>query len=79
MILNLLIEGMAMRAISRTTGASINTVTSLPVAAGEACSEYHDRTVRNVNVRFVQCDGIWAFRHARERNVGEARAGTEDP
>ena len=47
MILNLLVEGMSMRAISRTVGVSINTVTKLLIEAGEVCADYHNDTVRN--------------------------------
>jgi len=42
MILNLLVEGMSMRAISRTVGVSINTVTKFLIEAGEACDNYHN-------------------------------------
>lgn len=44
MILSMLVEGMSMRAISRTAGVSINTVTKLLEDAGEACAAYHDTT-----------------------------------
>jgi IS1 family transposase len=74
MILNLLVEGMSMRAISRTVGVSINTVTKLLVNAGEACAAYHDETVRNVKVSRVECDEIWSFWYAKERNVAKAKA-----
>ena len=37
MILNMLVEGMALRSISRTEDVSINTVTKLLVDAGWAC------------------------------------------
>ena len=57
-ILNFLIEGMSMQAISRVTGASINTVTKLLVKVGEACAEYHHRHVRNVESKRIQCDEI---------------------
>ena len=45
-----------MRAVSRRTGVSINTITKLLVDAGEACAAYHDETVRGVTARRVQCD-----------------------
>jgi len=61
MILSLLVEGMSMRSISRTTGVSINTVTNLLVGAGEACAAYHIETVRGVKAVGVQCDEIWSF------------------
>lgn len=74
MILNMLVEGMSMRSISRTVGCSINTVTKLLVNAGEACAAYHDETVRNVKVQRVQCDEIWSFWYAKEKNVAKAKA-----
>lgn len=58
-----------MRSISRVVGVSINTVTKLLVDAGSACAEYHDRTVRNVTVRRVECDEIWSFCYARRKTV----------
>ncbi len=73
-ILELLVEGMSMRAASRVTKVSINTVTKLMVEAGEACAAYHDKTVRNVTAQRVQCDEVWAFCYAKEKNVARARS-----
>lgn len=77
MILNMLIEGMSMRSISRTSGVSINTVSKLLVEAGEACAAYHDEAVRNVNAQRVQCDEIWSFVYAKDKNVKTAKAAPE--
>jgi IS1 family transposase len=77
MILSMLVEGMSMRAISRTVGVSINTVSKLLVEAGEACAAYHDETVRDVEAQQVQCDEIWSFCYANERNVSAAKAAPE--
>lgn len=77
MILSLLVEGMSMRAISRTVGVSINTVTKLMVEAGEACAAYHDEAVRNVQASKVQCDEIWSFCYAKAKNVENAKAAPE--
>lgn len=76
-ILNLLVEGSSMRSVSRITGVSIHTVTNLLVAAGQACAEYHDQTVRDVGSRRIQCDEIWSFCYAKRRNVDRARAAPE--
>ncbi len=73
-ILNMLVEGMSIRSISRTVGVSINTVTKLMVEAGEACASYHDDAVRNVTATRVQCDEIWAFCYAKDKNVATAKA-----
>ena len=72
-ILEMLVEGMSMRAASRIAEVSINTVT-LMVEAGEACAAYHDEAVRDVETRKVQCDEIWAFCYAKEKNVARAKA-----
>ena len=50
-ILNMLVEGMSMRATSRIAEVSINTVTKLMVEAGETCAAYHDEAVRDVDAR----------------------------
>jgi IS1 family transposase len=77
-ILHMLCEGSSMRAISRVTGVSINTVTKLLEDAGEACAAYHDEHVRNVKARKIQCDEIWAFCYSKQRNVPTAKAAPED-
>ena len=74
LILELLIEGNSMRATSRLAKVSINTVTKLLVDAGEACAAYHDEAVRNVKVQRVECDEIWSFWYAKEKNVAKAKA-----
>ena len=76
-ILSMLVEGSSLRSISRITGASINTVTKLLVAAGEACIAYHDQHVRNVHAKRVQVDEIWQFCYAKQRNVETAKAAPE--
>jgi IS1 family transposase len=63
-----------MRAISRITGVSINTVTKLLEDAGAACAAYHDEHVRNVKARRIQCDEIWAFCYSKAKNVVTAKA-----
>ena len=73
-ILEMLVEGMSMRAASRGAKVSINTVTKLMVEAGEACAAYHDEAVRDIDSRKVQCDEIWAFCYAKEKNVRRAKA-----
>lgn len=73
-ILHLLCEGMSIRAITRTTGASKNTVIKLLVDAGKACMAYHDQFVRKVKASRIQCDEIWSFCYAKAKNVADAKA-----
>ena len=72
-ILGMLVEGMSMRAVTRLTGVSINTVSKLLVDAGEACAAYHDENVRGVESERIQADEIWSFVYAKEKNVGKAK------
>src|SRR6266581_4954580 len=68
-ILGLLVEGNSLRAITRLTGASINTVTKLLVDLGTASAKFHNENVRNVRVRRLQWDEIWCFVGAKAKNV----------
>lgn len=74
-ILHLLVEGNSMRATSRIADVSINTVTKLLVDVGMACQEFHDKHVRRVQSRRVQCDEIWSFCYSKEKNVAPEDKG----
>jgi IS1 family transposase len=72
-ILHLLCEGSSIRAITRLTGASKNTVIKLMIDAGKACTAYHDRHVRSLTTKRVQVDEIWSFTYAKQKNVAKAK------
>lgn len=74
-ILGFLVEGMSLRAASRLADCSINTVTKLLVDVGMACAELQDNTLRNLTCRRIQCDEIWSFVGAKQKNVPEDRRG----
>lgn len=76
-ILAMLCEGSSMRSISRVADVSINTVTKLLCEAGEACLAIHDEMVRNVKSKRIQCDEIWSFCHAKQRNIPNCKAAPE--
>jgi len=73
-ILSMLCEGMSMRATSRIADVSINMVSKLLVEAGKFCSVYHDENVCGVTAKRVQCDEIWSFTYARQKNVEGSKA-----
>ncbi len=73
-ILHLLCEGNSIRAVTRITGKSKNTVVKLLVDAGKACTEYHDTHVRGLTAKRIQCDEIWSFTYAKQKNVATAKA-----
>ncbi|MCA3555741.1 IS1 family transposase [Aestuariivirga sp.] len=76
-ILYMLCEGNSIRAVTRLTGASKNTVTKLLIDAGKACAAYHDENVRNVQSKRVQADEIWSFTYAKQKNVAAAKAAPD--
>lgn len=76
-ILHLLCEGSSIRAVTRLTGASKNTVIKLMIDAGRACAAYHDEHVRNLNSKRIQVDEIWSFTYAKQKNVATAKAAPE--
>lgn len=57
------------------SGAAVNTVIKLLVGAGTACAAYQDEVLRGLACKRIQCDEIWAFCHAKEKNVPEERKG----
>src|SRR5207247_10364744 len=72
-ILSMLCEGVSMRSISPMADVSINTVTKLLFDAGQDCLAFHDAAVHNVNTKRVQCDEIWSFTYAKQKNVVTAK------
>jgi IS1 family transposase len=76
-ILTMLCEGSSMRSISRVCDVSINTVTKLLVDAGTASAAFHDEKVRGVAAKAVQCDEIWAFNYAKNKNVKFAKGAPQ--
>jgi IS1 family transposase len=74
-ITSLLIEGNSLRSTTRICDVSINTVTKLLVDVGIASADYQDRTLRNLTCKKIQCDEIWAFVYAKEKNVPAEKKG----
>jgi IS1 family transposase len=74
-VISSLVEGCSIRSTVRMTGVAKNTIAKLLVELGAACLEYHDRHVRNLKTKRVQCDEIWAFVYAKAKNVPEEKRG----
>jgi IS1 family transposase len=70
-VVGCLTEGMSIRATVRATGAAKNTITNLLVDLGQACAEFQDGELTNLDSRRVQCDEIWSFCYAKQKNVPE--------
>jgi IS1 family transposase len=64
-----LVEGNSIRATVRMTGVAKNTVTKLLTDMGVVCSGLMDREMRDLTCQRVECDEIWAFVGAKQKNV----------
>jgi IS1 family transposase len=68
-ILGTVVKGISLQTTSRLAGVSVNTVTKLLVHLGSSCSDYHDEHMNNLRLRHIQCEEIWAFRYARDKDI----------
>ncbi len=74
-IIAALVEGNSVRATGRMTGAAKGTILRLLRDMGLACAQYQDKTLRGLTCRRIQCDEVWAFCYAKERNVPTDKKG----
>ena len=70
-----LCEGNSIRATVRMTGVAKNTIVKLLVDLGAAVTRYQDETLRNLPCKRLQCDEIWAFVGAKDKNVPVDKQG----
>ena len=78
LILNMLCEGQSMRATARLADVSFNTVAKLLIDAGKVCADLHDELVQGVTASRVQCDEVWSFTYAKQKNVAKAKAAPQE-
>ncbi len=76
-VLQMMAEGLALRAITRLTGISRTTLLKLLEDAGQAFSEYQDRVLMNLPCKRVQVDEAWSFCYAKQKNVPTAKKAPE--
>src|SRR5947207_15371495 len=76
-VVSALVEGTSVNATCRMTGVAKHTVLKLLRDLGCAAASYHDDHVRNLRVRRVQADEIWAFVYGKDKNLTmeQAQAG----
>ncbi len=74
-VLKVLVEGNSIRSTVRITGVAKNTIAKLLVDAGIASAEYQDKVLRNLTCKKIQCDEIWAFCYAKQKNVPDDKQG----
>jgi IS1 family transposase len=74
-VLGAICEGNSIRSVTRMFGVGKNTVARLLLAAGAACAQYQDKALRNLTCKRLQCDEIWSFCYAKDKNIPEERRG----
>src|SRR5713101_3276329 len=74
-IISALVEGNSLRSTVRMTGAAMNTILKLLADVGQVCTEYQDKTLRNLPCKRIQCDEIWQFCYAKSKNVPADKQG----
>ena len=74
-VIKALVEGNSIRATCRLTDTAKGTVTRLLASVGKACSFYQNHTLQNLTCKHIQCDEIWSFCYAKQKNVPEDKQG----
>ena len=74
-VITALVEGNSIRATCRMTNTAKGTVTRLLVSVGKACAKYQGEHLKNLPCKHIQCDEIWSFCHAKQKNVPEEKQG----
>jgi IS1 family transposase len=77
-VIRCLVEGNSVRATARLSGTSRTTVLSLLVDLGELCRTYQDHKLRNLTSKRIQCDEIWSFCGAKQRQVNNGAKAEGD-
>lgn len=68
-IVRAMVEGNSVRSITRMTGVCQEAILKLLYDLGAACAKLHDRKVRAVRSKRIQCDEIWSFVGAKQKNA----------
>lgn len=74
-VVKALVEGCSINCTVRMTGVAKNTILKLLADLGSACLDHQETTLRNLNLRFIECDEIWEFCYAKEKNVPAEHKG----
>jgi IS1 family transposase len=74
-MLSVLVEGNSIRATARICDVAFNTVLKFVPEIGKACLKYQDEAFHNLTCKKIQCDEIWSFCYAKQKNVPEDKKG----
>lgn len=62
---------------NRFVGIHRTTIQKLLVELGAACSQYQDKTFRNLTLKRIQCDEIWQYVGCKAKNITDAHKGKD--
>jgi len=68
-VVTALVEGNSLRGTARITGVARMTIEKLLRDIGDACAEYHNAHVHGLTSKRIQCDEIWSFVGAKQKNA----------
>lgn len=75
-VISALVEGNSVNSTVRMTGVAKNTILKLLVELGTVCAAYQDEHLRDLPCKRIEVDEIWAFVHAKQKNVPAEKRGT---
>ena len=68
-VIGALCEGLSIRSVERLTGIHRDTIMRLGARVGAGCAEMHDLMFRDLRIRQIQIDELWAFIGKKQRRV----------
>jgi IS1 family transposase len=74
-VIRCLCDGVSIAATTRITGVAKNTIQNLTIALGEAVLAYQNNVLRGLTCKRIQCDEIWNFCWAKDKNLPDEMRG----
>lgn len=74
-VLQTLVEGVSIRSTERLTGVARNTISKLILDVGYASRHFQDITLIDLACKRIECDEIWSFVYAKEKNLPDRFKG----
>ncbi len=68
-VLSALVEGNSIRSTERMTGVHRDTIMRLGVKVGEACMQLMSEEMKDIEMKSIHIDEIWAFVEKKQKNV----------
>ncbi len=74
-VIRCLCDGVSIRATARITGVAFNSIQRLTCQLGQAVLEFQNSALRNLPCRRIECDEVWAFCYAKDKNLPDELRG----